>query len=252
MVWIPDHIWKQQGNKIRIGGWRNNDKAGAKPGWKALPGLASAAKPWQKRAAKPPQNTVPANFPLDEARAYTGTVDAYGKLKGYGFITLDKKGVIPGDEAFVFWKDVQSDDRCPMLDKGMQVQFTLGKKERGGSFTIDAKNVRLPGGAKIAVQDALDAGKTFVGGQYLRYTGKLKFYNPKRGFGYIAIDDGYAYDREGVPKEIRCERSEMNAGGSQPGYQKDVQVEFGIWVTQREQFKGYNVTLLGGAPLPAE
>eukprot|EP00927_Polykrikos_kofoidii_P002042 TRINITY_DN10782_c0_g2_i2.p1 TRINITY_DN10782_c0_g2~~TRINITY_DN10782_c0_g2_i2.p1 ORF type:complete len:204 (-),score=43.68 TRINITY_DN10782_c0_g2_i2:214-825(-) len=203
MVWIPDHIWKQQGNKIRIGGWRNNDKAGAKPGWKALPGLASAAKPWQKRAAKPPQNTVPANFPLDEARAYTGTVDAYGKLKG-------------------------------------------------GSFTIDAKNVRLPGGAKIAVQDALDAGKTFVGGQYLRYTGKLKFYNPKRGFGYIAIDDGYAYDREGVPKEIRCERSEMNAGGSQPGYQKDVQVEFGIWVTQREQFKGYNVTLLGGAPLPAE
>lgn len=252
MVWLPDHIWKQQqGTKIKIGGWKT-EGGGDKPGWKKWPGAGWAGKPWIKKQSKPPQNTVQANFPLDESKVYTGIVEAYGKLKGYGFIKLDQKGMIPADESFVFWKDIKSDDRCPMLDKGMQVQLKLGKKARGTAFTIEAKSVCLPGGANVAVQDAMDASKTFVGGQYLRYTGKLKFYVPKRGFGYIAIDDGYAYDREGVPKEIRCERSEMNAGGGQAAYQKDVQVEFGIWVTQKEQFKAYNVTLLGGAPLPAE
>jgi len=34
-----------------------------------------------------------------------------------------------------------------------------------------------------------------------RYTGQLKFFIPKRGYGYIAIDDGFKYDIEGVPKE---------------------------------------------------
>lgn len=250
MVWLPDHIWKaQKENRIKIG-WNNT--TGVRPPWKWGGGGGWGGKPWSQRQAKPPQHTVPANFPLDELKVYTGIVDAYGKLKGYGFIKLDTKGVIPGDECFVFWKDIASDDRCPMLDKGMQVQFNLGKKSRGTAFAIEAKQVCLPGGARVAVQDALDAKKTFVGGQYLRYTGKLKFYIPKRSYGYIAIDEGYAYDKEGVPKEIRCERSEMNAGGGQPAYQKDVQVEFGIWVTQKGQFKAYNVTMLGGAPMPAE
>eukprot|EP00927_Polykrikos_kofoidii_P002041 TRINITY_DN10782_c0_g2_i1.p1 TRINITY_DN10782_c0_g2~~TRINITY_DN10782_c0_g2_i1.p1 ORF type:complete len:277 (-),score=51.22 TRINITY_DN10782_c0_g2_i1:132-902(-) len=254
MVWLPDHVWKQQQDqKIKIGGWKgtkgstgSSDQVSGKK-WPS--GSAWTAKSWTKRQSKPPQNTVPANFPLDETKQYTGIVNFFGKYRGYGFITLDQKGAIPGDECFVFWKDILSDDRCPMLDKDMHVQFKVGKKPRGTAYTIEAKSVCLPGGARVAVQDALDAGRTFVGGQYLRYTGKLKFYDPKRGFGYIAIDDGYAYDREGVPKEIRCERSEMNAGGAQAGHQKEVQVEFGIWVTQRQQFKGYNVTLLGGAPL---
>jgi len=253
MVWLPDHIWKQQqAQKIKIGGWKGKGSAGASDqpfGKKWAGGPAWTGKRWK---AKPPQNTVPDNFVLDEMKSYTGIVNFFAKYRGYGFITLDQKGVVPGDESFVFWKDIQSDDRCPMLDKEMQVQFKLGKTPKGNAFTISAKSVCLPGGARVAVQDALDADRTFVGGQYLRYTGKLKFYNAKRGFGWIAIDDGYAYDREGVPKEIRCERSEMNAGGAQAGYQKEVQVEFGIWVTHREQFKAYNVTLLGGAPLSAE
>ena len=47
----------------------------------------------------------------------------------------------------------------------------------------------------------------------VRYTGTLKFFVPKRGYGYIKIDEGFQYDKEGVPEEIRVETAEMNAGG---------------------------------------
>mmetsp|Transcript_16059 Transcript_16059/g.48241 ORF Transcript_16059/g.48241 Transcript_16059/m.48241 type:complete len:249 (+) Transcript_16059:76-822(+) len=205
---------------------------------------------WNKRPSGPPKQTVPDDFVLDTAKVYTGTVSGYWKLKGYGFVDLDEKDVIPGDKAFVFWQSINSSDRFPMLEKDGKVQFTLEKETKKGSTTIKAVNISQVGGAPISIQDEGDAKKKFVGGQHLRYTGTLKFFIPKRGYGYVAIDDGFKYDIEGVPKEIRVEHSEVNCGGQNPGYMKEVQVEFGIWQTQKGAFKAYNMTSPGGIALP--
>merc|ERR1711957_656324 len=138
----------------------------------------------------------------------------------------------------------------------MKVEFGVEKVEKNGAMTLHATSVSLPGGSKVALQDAEDAErKAFVGGQNLRYTGVMKFFSVKKTFGYIIIDDGFQYDKEAVPKEIKAELSECNAGGQNPKDMENVPVEFGIWKTKGGQYKAYNVTLPGGQcldPVPVE
>mmetsp|Transcript_109010 Transcript_109010/g.348015 ORF Transcript_109010/g.348015 Transcript_109010/m.348015 type:complete len:244 (-) Transcript_109010:156-887(-) len=193
---------------------------------------------------------LPDDYVATPGVTYTGTVMAYYKFQGYGFITPDQAGVIPNDKVFVFWKNINSTDRYPALLKDAKVQFTIAEVEKQGVKTLQAENVCEVGGGAITIQDETDAKKVFVGGQNLRYTGTLKFFLPKQGYGYIKIDPGYQYDKEGVPEEIRAEAAEMNCGGQNPGYAEDLKVEFGIWVTTKGAFKAYNVTLPGGAPMP--
>merc|ERR1712032_555836 len=182
-------------------------------------------------------NTVPADFKVNTSQRHTGTVTGYWKFNGYGFITLDKKGVVPAD-------------RFPQLMRDTKVQLNIKKEERKGQHTLRACNVSLPGGAPVSIQDEQDEKKEYVGAQNLRYTGTLKFYIPKRGYGYVTVDDGYELDAE-VPKELRVETSEVNAGGANPAYMKDTQVEFGIWKTKKGGYKVYNMTAPGGLVLEA-
>jgi len=183
---------------------------------------------------------------------YTGTVSFYHKWKGYGFIEVAQKGIVPQDRLFVHWRNIQSDDRYPFLVKGLEVEFGVLKwqdKFAWGVTTVRAKFVTLVGGTNIAMQDDVDAQeKTFVGGQHLRYTGTLKFFNPRIGFGYVTMDQGYDVDAA-VPHELRVETTEVNAGGQRPLPMKDLAVEFGIWITLRGGYKVYNMTLPGGHPL---
>uniref|UniRef100_A0A7S2D7H5 CSD domain-containing protein n=1 Tax=Alexandrium andersonii TaxID=327968 RepID=A0A7S2D7H5_9DINO len=202
-----------------------------------------------KGGNRPPP--LPEDFQVDPSIKYTGTVIAYYKFQGYGFISPDQQGVLPNDKVFVLWKSINSGDRYPFLTKEMKVQFSVQIVEKNGERDLQAAEVCLVGGAPIMLQDETDGKKTFVGGQNLRYTGTLKFFIPKQGYGYIKIDPGYQYDKEGVPEEIRAETTEMNCAGANPKYMEDVEVEFGIWVTAKGNFKAYNVTLRGGAPLPA-
>mmetsp|Transcript_54043 Transcript_54043/g.149866 ORF Transcript_54043/g.149866 Transcript_54043/m.149866 type:complete len:239 (-) Transcript_54043:99-815(-) len=231
---------------VWTGGW---GKGGWGKGW----GKGQGGKGWGGgkggRSNRPPP--LPADFQVDPSITYTGTVIAYYKFQGYGFIVPDQKGVIPNDKVFVLWKSIISNDRYPYLQKDMKVQFNIQIVEKNGERDLQAAAVAGLGGAPVMVQDEADQKKNFVGGQNLRYTGSLKFFIPKQGYGYIKIDPGYQYDQEGVPEEIRVETTEMNCGGANPRYMEDVEVEFGIWVTTRGTFKAYNVTLRGGAPLPA-
>jgi len=204
------------------------------------------------KGGKSKPTPLPDDFALDPSTVLTGTVLTYYTFNGYGFLTPDQKGVVPSDKVFVHWKNLRSTDRYPALVKDMQVEFTVSKVEKNGVMTLAAENVTAPGGATIAVQDSVDSKKDFVGGQDLRYTGTLKFFVPQKGFGYLKIDPGFQYDREGVPEEIRVETAEMNCGGGNPKYMENLQVEFGIWVTKRGAFKGYNVSLPGGMPLPQD
>jgi len=207
---------------------------------------------WAKRKQgdRKVQGVVNDSFIVDNAERFTGTVLAYWKLKGYGFISMDTKGLVPDDKLFVYWENIRSGDRFPMLLKGTQVEFALQlETQKNGEKCVCATDVSLPGGVEVELQEEEDAKKKYVGGQHLRYTGRLKFFNPRRGFGYIEIDEGFQYDIDGVPKEVRVETAEVNAGGKHPPEMKDMEVEFGIWQTQKGAFKAYNMTGLGGIPL---
>jgi len=198
--------------------------------------------------------TVPEDFAIDPNARFLGTVSFFSKLKGYGFIELTEKGVIPEDRLFVQWRSIKSDDRFPFLSKDMEVEFSVNKwtgMGPRGQVSLRAKDVTMPGGMQVHLQEEMDAkSKAFLGGQDLRYTGTLKFYNPRSGYGYISVDPGFQPpEGELIPTELRVECSEVNAGGQQPVFMENLQVEFGIWKTSRDVPKAYNVTLPGGVPL---
>mmetsp|Transcript_77188 Transcript_77188/g.239714 ORF Transcript_77188/g.239714 Transcript_77188/m.239714 type:complete len:350 (+) Transcript_77188:94-1143(+) len=206
---------------------------------------------WRPQPRRPPQ-ALPQGFQVDANARYTGTVSFYQKWKGYGFIDVAQKGVVPQDRLFVHWKQISSDDRFPFLAKGAEVEFgltTWRDYQNRTALTLRAKHVTQVGGMNIALQDDIDAQeKTFVGGQHLRYTGTLKFFTPKHGFGYVMMDQGYDVDPS-VPSELRVEMEEVNAGGKQPCFMENLAVEFGIWRNKKGGFKVYNMTLPGGHPL---
>lgn len=222
---------------------------GYQPSWK--PSFQPA---WQKGgpSMRKPPPSIPASFTVDQNQRYTGTVNFYHKWKGYGFVEVAQKGVVPNDRLFIHWRNIQSDDRFPFLVKGLEVEFGLVKQQDKFNWnvtTVRAKEVTLVGGTNIAMQDDVDAQeKTFVGGQHLRYTGTLKFFHPRPGFGYVVMDQGYDVDPS-VPSELRVETAEVNAGGRRPLPMQNIAVEFGIWKTQRGKFEVYNMTLPGGHPL---
>jgi len=108
--------------------------------------------------------------------------------------------------------------------------------------------VSLPGGGNIAIQDDKDAQKEFIGNKESRYTGHLKFFDPKGGYGYINVDKSNGLGDD-VPKQLRVETAEVNAGGRAPNRMKDLKVEFGIWKTKKDKHKAYNMTAPGGEPL---
>lgn len=224
--WIPQPMMMMLMQKGFGKGWKGKGKGGGSGGKK-----------------------VPEDFTVPEGARFQGTVTKYSKWSGFGFIELSQKDLVPDDKIFVYWKSIKTDDRFPSLVNDMVVEFGIHKTKGN---TVHAKEVTLPGGGMIAVQDQQDAEKkTFIGGQNLRYTGVLKFYNPTREFGYITMDDGYALS-EPVPKDIRVEKSEINAGGRQPAAMKELQVEFGIWKTPKGVYKAYNMTLPGGNPVTKE
>eukprot|EP00913_Durusdinium_trenchii_P014260 g13378.t1 len=78
-----------------------------------------------KAAATPASapSVLPDDFTVDKDARYTGSVIDFNKWRGFGHITMDEKGVVPGDKVFVHWKNIQTDDRFPRLQQGLQ---TLG------------------------------------------------------------------------------------------------------------------------------
>lgn len=221
-----------------------------------VPGMASLSKPPVVPAA-PSTGTTGGSAEHDPAARYAGKVSYYSKWKGFGFIELSDKGVVPSDKLFVRWHNIQTDDRFPFLAAGLEVECGVMKwRDQPGWWkspsTLRAKTVTLLGGENIALQDRLDSEKKeFVGGQGARFTGQMKFYNPKGGYGYIAVDEGQSLGPE-VAKELRVERAEVNAGGKQAQWMDACPVEFGIWKTMRGVHKAYNMTLPGGTPLTQE
>jgi cold shock CspA family protein len=202
----------------------------------------------------PPSDLAPMPVALPDISPETrllGTVAHYSKLRGFGFIDVTQKGLVPGDCVFVHWRAIHSTDRFPFVNKDMHVEFsvTKGRMRPGmGPTRLSAVRVSLQNGEPIALQDEVDAQtKAFIGGQFVRYTGNLKFFEPIKGFGYIVVDPGYQpVDGVEIPAEVRVDREEVNSSGENPRPMKNLAVEFGLWQDQKGFCKAYNMTLPGG------
>jgi cold shock CspA family protein len=205
---------------------------------------------------KHPAPVIPEDYVVDKDARYPGTVINYYKWQGYGFIQPDQQGLVPADKVWVHWSNIQTEDRFPFLIKDQKVEFGLMKWTTGSktapTSSLRAKTVTEVGGEMIAVQDKVDGEKKeFLNGhQALRYTGTLKFYVPKMGYGYVAVDTEGAEFPEEMPKELRVEEPEVNCGGRRPtSFMENTPVEFGIVKNRKGQYMIYNMTMPGGNAL---
>lgn len=189
---------------------------------------------------------VDKDFEVDEMERYTGECVFYDKKRGFGFVKLDNEGVVPEDKVMVYWREIKSDDRWPFLHKTLKVEFQLKKRKTGkDEFQIIGCQVSAPGGDALNLQDEADAKKEFVGDKNMRFLGNVKWFDFKKGFGYVNLQEGYAID-EGVPTEFRIDRNEINSGEEAPMLSDKMEIEFGIQKSEKGVYSCYHVTLPGG------
>lgn len=193
------------------------------------------------------------DFLVDKSVRYQGTVTDFLKWEGTGYIRPKDEGVAPGGSVWVDTAAIQTTDRFPMLLQDMEVEFGLMKWTERGETTLRATNVSLPGGAMVAVQEQEDLARDFVGGPGARYAGRLKFFLPAKGFGYVSLEDNIACDMElGLPQEVCVEATEVNCGGRRPKRMDNLEVEFGIFRGEKAQFMAHNMMLPGGKHITDE
>lgn len=208
-------------------------------------------KPVQKSGGidkeKKARTTVPKDFEVDEAARYSGTCVYFNRKGGFGFIKLSDSDVVPEDKVMVHWKEIKTEDRWQYLVKGLDVEFGLKKQSGKGGKELRAKEVTLPGGEPIQLQDEREEKLEYVGDdKNMRYTGKVKFFDHSKGFGYVILEEGYDIPAE-VPQEFRIDREEVNAGpGEAPRLNKDMEIEFGISKNKKNTYSAFNITLPGG------
>merc|ERR1712098_1020650 len=98
------------------------------------------------------------------------------------------------DFIFVHWKQIQSSDEWPTLQKGQKVEYYLGKKlnPKDPKKANFAAKVTLPGGEQVKVADGVDVSpslkdKTEV--EFALYKVEDEDKKAKKGAIYVCRDD---------------------------------------------------------------
>jgi cold shock CspA family protein len=243
---------KTANKKGKGGGKGKQAPKGGKGGKKEAPkGKTAKVQKTIQKKTKSKDNHVKGDVEVDEDARYTGTVVSFLKQRGFGFIKPDDLEIDGVSQLMCHWKEIKSDDRWPSLDKDLQVEFSVSKNvtKDGSKAYLKAKDVTLPGGVSINIQEESEDKLEYVGGdKNLRYTGKVQWFDFQKGFGFIKLDEGYDIPDE-VPTEIRIQRQEISSGEEAARLRKDMEVEFGISKNKGGKYNCFNLTLPGGEPV---
>jgi len=177
-----------------------------------------------------------------QTNKHKGKVVEFKSRNGFGFVQPEDSDV--GDKLFVHWKEIQTDDQWPCLKAGMEVEFQV-KEANGKKQCVEVTAV---GGAKIHVGE--DESKKYNMDQ--KYTGKVKFFDTKKGFGFITPDPDTNIEWEGktVKKEegIYVPREEIITDDEPPAMNEGCHVEFNVYSGERGLGAG-KVCMVGGGKI---
>jgi len=172
----------------------------------------------------------------------TGTVVEFDSRRGFGFIQPE------GEEdkekrVFCHWKQVQTEDRWPQLAEKMVVEYTPKKDDRG---KFKAENVTMAGGEKIKLGE--DGLKNY--NMDTKYKGKVQFYDPRKGFGFIIPtgDEKIEWAGETVNNEkgVYVPREEIITDDEPPALNDGSEVEFFIYHHTTKGLGAGHVCAVGG------
>merc|ERR1711900_101986 len=169
-----------------------------------------------------------------------------GRRRGFGYIQPDGKEET--DKVFAHWRQITSSDEWPSLAEGSQVEYYLTKKENAKrkSQKQFAAKITGPGGVAISVTD----DRTYPNrGQ--RFQGKVKFFDPRKGFGFITPSADFSFNSEAFKSteaKIYLAREDIkHSSDIAPNLKDDQAVEFTLYkVAGKDGHGAADVTKIGG------
>jgi len=173
----------------------------------------------------------------------TGTVINFLTGRGFGFIQPEGT-TEDDDQIFVHWKDLVSDDNYPRLTKGLEVQFTIADGKDGKKC---AKQVTLPGGENI-VLEGTDEEMDHSDATYL---GTVKFWDGRKGFGYITCSEKVEYDGVTVEAgdDVWAGRQFVVSSDERHRLMRNQEVKFHVFKAKKGDLSCFKVTDPNGEPL---
>jgi len=169
---------------------------------------------------------------IDREVRVTGTVTRYMTRQGFGFISLgdvsskeeateeeandEEKANEDEDRLFFHWKAIVSDQRWPKVSEGTLVEFYVGTQQDGRKF---AAHVTAPGGEQLN-------GDKRDWGDKPRHSGSVKFFDKKKGFGFVEVKDEIEEYELKVGDEIFVGREEICSNDNPPVLSNGMDVEF--------------------------
>lgn len=195
---------------------------------------------------------------IDETNRYTGEVVKYEYRRGFGLIKGEGND---GKLVYVHWKQIESSDDWPALNKGMKVEYYVGSKVRGGTGKRAgetqkfAAKVTGEGGTPVTVTQE-DLSKTYPD-RTQRFTGTVKFFHSRKGYGFVKPSEDIEFAEKKFPKEnanIYIAREDIKTSAETAPVLKDgAEVEFTLYKRAKASNWGAgDVTKAGGEPFVAE
>jgi CspA family cold shock protein len=134
---------------------------------------------------KEEEDTSKINAAREVGATLTGKVKRYSIKNGFGFIAVHDGG----EDCFVHQSEIQTDGfRC--LQEGAEVQFEFGFHQG----KPNAVKVCGPGGAPLTFYKSRIEAMTAECKQDGGKTGRVKWFNQAKGFGFIIADDAVNLD----------------------------------------------------------